>query len=42
MRKKRTTLKSSTENGRAYAVAEKDSYKFAKRYRFRIVEEGKR
>jgi hypothetical protein len=30
------------KNGRAYAVAEKDNYKFAKRYRFRIVEEGKR
>jgi hypothetical protein len=30
------------KNGRAYAVVEKDSYKFAKRYRFRIVEEGKR
>ncbi|MFA4925210.1 MAG: 6-bladed beta-propeller [Candidatus Aminicenantales bacterium] len=30
------------KNGRAYAVDEKDGYKFAKRYRFRIVEEEKR
>ncbi len=29
------------EDGRAYVVDEKDSYKFARRYRFRIVEEEK-
>lgn len=28
------------KNSKAYAVAEKNGYKFAKRYRFKIVEEG--